>query len=202
VWLGAPSSPGQGGREARLHEGNAELASLLGDTLCLPCQVPPTREGSPYYTAPPGSLLVLNRPLTIPARKGEIYIQGGRVHESTGYVSFRGVDQYYPNCRLELRSRNPLPVIIEPEELVITRVDRDDRFVSRRVMVAAADASPLMAGTDPMVMSTVFYLYSARQPGLWRLTCAHWEAAYEAEHLTLVQIRRTLGEVFTLKLIN
>ncbi|NNG14194.1 MAG: hypothetical protein HKM22_03455 [Gammaproteobacteria bacterium] len=47
---------------------------------------------------------------------------------------------------------------------------------------------------------TVLYLHSDRQPDVFRMTCQHWEAPSDAQHLTIKQIRQALGDLFTLKL--
>ncbi len=140
--------------------------------------------------------LQLNQPLTIPAHRGWLYVQGGKVYQGTGYISLQGLDQYYPNCRLELRRANADPVTIAPQRFRIVAVTHDRDFVERSpVMVASLDLRAAASG--PVIMATSFYLESAQQPQVWRLRCAHWEDPWDARYLTTAQIYKAVGKVFT-----
>ncbi len=153
----------------------------------------------PEGAAAPADLgtLQLNQPLTIPAHRGWIYVQGGTIYQSTGYISLQGLDQYYPNCRFELRRANADPLIIAPQSFRIVAVSHDRDFVQRLPVMVASLKLHSAAAAGPVVMATSFYLESAQQPQVWRLRCAHWEDPWDAQYLTNAQIRKTVGKVFT-----
>lgn len=75
------------------------------------CQSLPTGDrGSIWYSLPPGTRLVLNRPLTIPAQRTHVMLQHGRV--------LPGADSRSVACRFEVRDLGPR--VIEPDTFLIT----------------------------------------------------------------------------------
>ncbi len=141
--------------------------------------------------------LQLNESLTIPAHRGWLYVQGGKIYQDSGYISLQGLDQYYPNCRLELRSANADPVVIAPQTFRIVAVRHDRDFVQRFPVKVASLNLRAAAASGPVIMATSFYLESAQQPQVWRLRCAHWEDPWDAQYLTTAQIHKAVGKVFT-----
>lgn len=173
-------------------------AILLLTSLLTGCAVGPAIAPADADARDLGELR-LNRPLTVPAHRGWIYIQDGQVYDSAGYISLQGLDQYYTNCRLELRRASSSTVRLQPDRFRIVGLDHNQEFVQRMpLMVAALDNQWASAATR-VVMSTSFYLRSAQQPEVWRLRCAHWEDPWDAVYPSMAQIRKTLGEVFTLQ---
>jgi hypothetical protein len=55
-------------------------------------------------------------------------------------------------------------------------------------------------GSAIQTFATILYLRSERQPEALRLTCGHWDYPPWATHLSIAQIRQTLGEVMTLRI--
>jgi len=47
---------------------------------------------------------------------------------------------------------------------------------------------------------TIMDLYSAKQPEVIRISCQHWSEPNDGEHLNIKEIRKTLGNIFTLSL--
>ncbi len=156
-------------------------------------------EGAGSATAPRFGTLQLNQTLTIPAHRGWVYVQGGQVYANTDSISLQGVDQYYTNCRVELRSINSDTLTLQPQKFHIISINHDEEFVRHpSVMVAALD-SRMAFSTGPMIMITSFYLDSAQEPQVWRLRCARWDDPWNARYPSIAQIRKTLGKVFTLQ---
>ena len=160
------------------------------------CATPPA--GPTFaFTVPAGSTLVLQQPVEVPAYRGRAYIQGGKV------IRFSKQDQYKPYCRLELRNVPETTFWVEPQTLEIYRVYREVEEVSvDRVRLASLTTMLVSDGGGSSVMTTVFSLRSARQPNIQRLVCEHWEDATEAEHLTLDQVHKVLGEIGMLKVLE
>jgi hypothetical protein len=182
-------------------------------TLVLPllsaCQTATTSGAGGYFRQiAPGSRLVLERPVTIPREAVSVKLQNGAVLRPSLWF-----DQYTPYCKLELYERNAQAVTIEPDTFVITRVRGGispiltTRAPTAEHMLAAAPGlrGPLLAGMDDEGSSFLrsyaeLFLDSARQPGVYRLTCAYMDDPWEVELLTIDQIRATLAGLFTLEL--
>lgn len=143
--------------------------------------------------------LVLHRALTIPAHRGWVYIQGGQVYDTTGYISFQAVDQYYTHCRLELRQASDRSVTIQPGSFRIVNVRHGEELVRRDGLMVAALELRLASAAGPAIASTTFELHSDDQPQVARLRCAHWEDPWSATPPGVGQIQRTLGEIMTLQ---
>lgn len=159
-------------------------------------------ENSPYYLVRAGSTLILTRGLTIPAEQVAVFLQGGEVMASDR------VNQYYPHCKFELHRRLDKPQTVQTDRFEITKVVQD-------IGHSVALDGPRLAGvsfgigihigvnSDGASLQTYvtqLMLRSARQPDVFRISCG--QAAYPAEgkHVSINEIRKTLGGVFTLEL--
>lgn len=176
-----------------------KTASLLLVLLFIAaCQGPQVRDqNSPYYIPPVGSKLALNQTITIPAHTASVFIQGGRVAPDR---AFNPVNQYYTNCKFEVRDVKDVPQTVLPDEFTVERV--------RQIQTTVALAFPLLAdagggaedgGPAMQRWGIEFYLNSAKQPDVLRLTCQHVVHGYEGRNPTFSEISKTLGPVFTWK---
>ena len=152
-----------------------------------------------YTTVKPGSQLVLNKPLTIPANKARVYLQSGNiVHENS-------VDQYSPNCSLEVRTIHPSPQQIHADTFRIMKISWDEESsYSKRIYASSQLITGRHLSSDgPSYENFVthFYLHSARQPDVFRLSCAHWEdpADFNPRHLSISEIQIAAGDYFSFK---
>jgi hypothetical protein len=159
-------------------------------------------EGSPYYVIPTGTRVVLKQALTIPPEQVGVYIQNGKV------LPWPEVNAYYAHCKFELRDRKDTEQNVNPDEFIVTRVVQDvvhmvnwgrwqTAGVSMGIRVGDMDG-----GASVRTYATYIYLGSDRQPRVFRLGCGHW--AYPgtryAEHLSIAQMRKALGDLVTLEL--
>lgn len=158
-------------------------------------------EDSPYYVVPPGTPLVLKRPLAIPPEQVSVWLQDGRV------IDANDARVYYPHCKLEVRERMPTAQTVAPDEFIITRVTQSLMHSVRAPepsarMVARVGVGINMGVDGPSVQTfaTRMNLGSGRQPHVMRLTCGHWDYPYDGRHLTISEIRHALGDVFDLRL--
>ena len=135
-----------------------------------------------------GSLLILNKDVTIPANHARVIIQNGRI------LSRRDVDQYYPFCEFEILTLSESDQVIHPDQFKIHKLDKRMDTSSQPVMYASlADSQfdrPLIA------YNTVMYLSSDKQPDVYRMSCMYWTDDSMATHLTQNQINATLGDIF------
>jgi hypothetical protein len=159
-------------------------------------------ESSPYYVIPTGTRVVLKQALTIPPEQVGVYIQNGKV------LPWPEVNAYYAHCKFELRDRKDTEQNVNPDEFIVTRVVQDvvhmvnwgrwqTAGVSMGIRVGDMDG-----GASVRTYATYIYLGSDRQPRVFRLGCGHW--AYPgtryAEHLSIAQMRKALGDLVTLEL--
>lgn len=159
-------------------------------------------ENSPYYVPPAGSRLTLNQDVSIPPDQLAVYIQNGRVLRNVE------VQHYYPFCKFELHDNSAAARTVKPDEITITKT------VQQQVHGATAQAGPIMMarmslgrmvddqrdGQPMRSFSTRMDLHSDKQPDIFRLTCAQWGDPGLTNYVSIAEMRRTLGNVFTLRL--
>lgn len=169
------------------------LYSLL---LCLvACQPLVVKDASsPYYLPPLGSMLVLNRQITIPPNSLSVYLQYGKI------LSAKDVDAYQANCKFELRNFSETERQVAPDQFEITKIQRTTDIVLYRPMTVAM-LGMMSDGDAPMaeIYSTTFYLHSPSQPQVLYLTCQHWDEPTTGNHLNLNQIHQALGDIMRIE---
>ena len=158
---------------------------------------------TPYLPGPtahtvvkPGSILKLNKAVTISPPEAGVRFQNGKIAENK-------YDQWHPNCRLEMRDPATTNQVVEPDEFTITQVGIEYQFVqSEPIRLAAVGISFVGGGASPTAerMRTNFFLQSKKQPHVTRLICQHWENPEDSRHLMLNEIEQAVGEYFTFQL--
>ena len=114
-----------------------KIILLLSCLALAACQyVPPRDISSPFFSPPAGSTLRLTRQLTIPANDAGVMIQYGQPQ----YSSWK-LDQYYPHCDFELRTRAPRQQVVEPDTFTVTRTVREIENVLLAPAMLASSAS-------------------------------------------------------------
>jgi hypothetical protein len=151
---------------------------------------------SPFYPPPVGSRLILKKDLTIPAYSAAVMLQGGQV------IGQHSINQYQPNCRLELNAVLPTPQTVTADEFLVTHVttnsyqvrthDGHDGFVKAGLNLAS--------GFSFNNYVTFMKLSSARQPQVRSLTCQQWGDPALGTQVSIQQMRETLGDFFSLEL--
>jgi len=159
-------------------------------------------EDSPYYLVPVGSTLILHNAVAIPPQRAGVYLQGGQI------LPLAQVNQYYPHCKFEVRAPREMAQTVTPDEFAIAKsvqevvhAMRADHIQLARVSVGISIGLGIDGG-GPSVQTyaTRMDLRSANQPEVFRLTCGQWEYPPFARHVTIGEMRRALGAVFTLRL--
>lgn len=192
---------------SRLFRSLIGVPVLVGAALLSGCQTGgPVGPGSPHYKVPVGSTVTLHQKVTVPAHTAGVYIQGGRVIPDKG---LNPVNHYYVYCRLEVNDVRDTPQPIAPDTFTVHRVGsrRDDvalrypMYASRGMLgIGMGGGGDDDAGPGMQNWSVDLYLHSDRQPQVRRLACQHWVYNYEAEFPSVDEIRKTLGNMMTLKL--
>lgn len=171
-------------------------------TLLASCQTS-TYEGnenSPFYPVPAGSTLTLTRNLTIPAEQVAVFLQGGEV------VASGGINQYYPHCKFELHRRLDKAQTVQADRFEIIKVTQEighsvtlDGLRLAGVSVGIGiNIGSRGDGASLQTYSTRMTLRSARQPEVFRLSCGQAALTHEGQHVSINEMRKALGNVFTL----
>ncbi len=149
------------------------------------------------------TMLVLNRPVTIPAGQSSVVIQDGE-------VSPAGRDRYRPFCELSIDRLPDAPVTIAPDRFRIEHVKGQTLYTGTRqrfplLVVANGRLQLAMDGDDTLPIDVTeawrMRLSSERQPHVVLLLCGGVEdnLVELAQPPTLAQIRSALGAVATLR---
>lgn len=170
------------------------LAACQTDTSHLP-------DTSPLKPVPVGSTLELHQTLNVPADKVAVYLQGGRV------LPFANVNVTNAHCKFEVYRRLDAEQTVRPDMFHITHVYQGEAHsVSLdRLQVAAGGVGihlqfGIGGSSSPSARAivSVMTLHSPRQPHVFRLSCGHVDDP-GSDQLSIAQIRKVLGEVFTLR---
>ena len=158
---------------------------------------PTNHEPPAYKIIKPGQILQLTQSLAIPPEKAAVFFQFGKV------ISPKLVDQWAPSCRLVVQNLSENERIIQPDEFAIIRIDYETYLASTKPIWLASRGFGAISdsGATPIaeVYATQFLLKSDKQPLVKRLICKHWEDPYNGNHLTIQQIRQTLGSIIEIK---
>jgi len=144
------------------------LVILAG--LLIGCQTAEsTNEASVWFKVKPGSKLVLNKSLDIPAGEAHTYLQKGQTSSA--------VDNYTVNCSVEVR--NPGPGKVRPDTFLITDSSDSQEWISQ---------------PDIMRFYKVFQLKSERQPDVLKMVCQDWDGPLAGQSVTIGEVKQAVGD--------
>ena len=151
-------------------------------------------ENSFTYSIPVGSLLTLNQRVTIASNHGRIYFQNGKT------TNENKINIYYPHCSLTVNTILQKEHAIHPSTFEITKIIDDEEYAQGYMLFASSDIhlgspGPLITG-----LVTYYHLKSLTEPDVRTLECIQWNSLYENKHLSITDIRKSLGDIFTLKI--
>lgn len=176
------------------------LPAILSSLLVSGCQVPFSAD-SPLTPVPEQSTLLLHQPLTIPPQSVSLWFQNGQ------QLPENDLDHYYPHCKFETLKIQEIEKTIQPDTFVIHKVVRWNDYARQPIRLASAPVEIKISvsgadngGPGHVNTATEMFLRSDKQPDVYRLVCSQWEDAAERTHVTINQIRRTLGDIFSLNL--
>jgi hypothetical protein len=137
------------------------------------CQTAATTDvNSLWFKIRPGSTLMLNKPVEIPAGVAHIDLQDGQLAV--------GVDEYSVNCSFEIENLGPHTVT--PDTFLITD---------------ASDAQEWVSQPDIMRFYKELRLKSERQPEVLKLVCQDWAGPLMGRPVTIGEIEKAVGAYFT-----
>lgn len=163
------------------------------------CTAGPYSVSSPYYRIPAGSRLVLKQTLTIPPNSARIYIQYGKV------ITPKERDQYYAHCWFLSRKVLDTAQIITPDTFIVTKTQKyeDDVQIQGAYLLASLHGATMKTsdgGPTAVEYSTTLTIHSDTQPDINQFVCSYWEDPLDAKHLTVAEIRKTLGDIADIQL--
>lgn len=160
-------------------------------------------ENSPYYPVPAGSVLTLRQDVEIPPHRAGIYLQGGRIE------SLSRINQYYPHCKFEVLKISDIPQTVRADRFTIEKTVQEitdtvdaggTRLAGVSIGIGIGINNHGGDGGSVQAFATRLNLRSARQPDVYRLSCGQWAYPHEGQHVSIREIRRVLGDVFTLEI--
>jgi len=157
-------------------------------------------EDSPFYLVPVGSVLTLNQDVEIPPHRVGIILQDGQIKPLSA------VNQYYPHCKFEVLKIRDIPQTVHADRFTIEKAVQEITDMVDAGGIRLADISlgvgiNMYAGdVSVQTFATRLSLRSARQPDVYLLSCGQWAYPAEGQHVSIREIRRVLGKLFTLQL--
>ena len=163
------------------------------------CQTVPTRNKDyAHQRIGPGSLLVLEKPLKVPAQGTSVHIQRGQP------VPANGIDELSPHCIFQLWTRGEDSRRIEPDSFLVTKVRWGVRHSALGAPVLVASGRGDITGDSPtqLFYDTEFFLRSDTQTDVYLLTCRidqmHAGGHAFASYLTVADVQDALNGLFRL----
>lgn len=146
-----------------------------------------------------GAVLVVNQGITVPAGRARVFLQNTSPDGTRSGTSF---DSYRPHCAFEVDSVDHEGYPIQPGTFTISRVQRTTVQVVQResVRVAGLAVAGIIGRGSALHDGFHFWLTSADQPGVRRLTCyGVFAAPIDLYPPTLAEIELALGALATIQ---
>ncbi len=144
-----------------------------------------------------GDTVVLNQPVEIGAGS-RIYIQGGKAKPR------RDVHESEPYCYFSLYRSSAVvgtPVSIDPDDFNVSGTSDYFELVQLNAEpYQIAQSGFSSRGASEKTLITRIKISSASQPQVVGLHCGIWAVANERDHVSLEEVKNTLGDLVTLNL--
>lgn len=155
----------------------------------------PEPESTSYVTPKPGSRVEVQQTLRV-SGGARVSLQYGRLK------SWNDVYKLEPYCQFHvLRARDQMhePLQIEPDAFIVERVYRRKDMVGLEgVRYASTGVEDFNHSPSQRTMATYMELSSGAQPDVHRLVCARWADPYEYNHVSIRDMRESLGDLVRL----
>jgi len=168
---------------------------LINASVLTACSSPPVKDHDSYfYSVPVGSKLVLNKAITIPANLARRYFQYGKPMKKND------VDIYYPHCSILMNTLVDYERTIKPTVFEIYKVIDEDDYYAQRYIYFAANFFTGIDGPTIVGYASFYYLRTAEDSDVRNLECVQWNDPYEIEFLSINEVKKSLGDYFTLQI--
>lgn len=175
------------------------IFSLAGLYSCSSLQAGDRESWLGYYP-PVGSKIIIHKPLKVLSDKAGLYIQDG---QNRGGAHSR----FAPFCYIRYVDVKQSPRMIQADTFTV----KSSRIETRLIVKNNPIPSPFRLATYRLVDNTpsdvvevvTMRIYSVNQPNVYLLECGGVEnSPAEVEPPTVADIRKAMGNIMTLKLIN
>ena len=132
---------------------------------------------SMFFSIPKGSILSLNKKLTIPSSDTHAVVQGGKE------IADKDRKDYAINCRLDFKEFGPRT--IEPEDFKITRTEDGKNWISQ-----------------PSILRfyTEIYLTSDKGTDIIKMVCQEYGGTID-RNFTVAEMQQALGDLLVFDLV-
>ncbi len=137
-----------------------------------------------------GSVVTLNRAVTVPRNQVAASIRGGFIGSQFDYEG---------QCRLELYTISREKRVIEPDEFTVEKTNWAREYFG--LFHPLNSYAQIRVGEGPNLYWYITYIYlrSSEQPDVYRLRCRHLQQnEYDPKYLTIEQLQTIVGDVMTL----
>jgi len=147
-----------------------------------------------YGELSPGDFIYVNQALVIKENDARVSIQNGKVED------YARLDHFYPHCWFVSLKRNASSQVIQSDTFKIIEIQYRYDIVHKQNIGYRLSALMLNGGAPVVNYTTEIIIGSDRQKDITRLLCSHLEDPADAEHLTIAQIKQTLGSLVSFSL--
>jgi hypothetical protein len=139
------------------------------------------------YSINTGSILALRQDLVIPPKAARVYFQYGK------QITLADIDKYQAWCEFEIKTLSENPQTVNAGNFPVTK------FVNERTaLIDGAGFGSLTHALEEF--SSTFYLQSATQPDVFRLSCLRRRGNRMQTYLSYNDMHAALGNVMSLEL--
>ena len=151
---------------------------------------------------PAGSILTVNKPLTIAANEAGSSLQFNK------QVRPQELDKWEPYCQLVVKTLIREEKRIPETDFRITRVVSDEEPFTRlkkskRVMIASTDETLSFLSSSnsnyTWLIKTYMYLESDEYPDIYRIVCGQVWDGYTSRRLYMTEFKEAVGDFITLR---
>jgi len=146
------------------------------------------------YSIPVGSSFTLNKQIIIKGNTGRTFFQNGVVIDESS------LNIYYPHCSLTMNTLTDKDRFISPVIFIIQKVIDDEEYAQGYIQFASNNISVSSGGPLITGLVSYYYLSSSIETDVRALECIRWDSLYENRHLSILEIRKSLGDILTLQI--
>lgn len=172
------------------------LLLSLTSFLVISCSQTTKNIKSQFYSVPEGSKLSLNKPVTIIRNTARTFFQNGLITKE------KNLNIYYPHCSITVNTLTNHDRTLKPTSFVIYKVEDHEEHAKRYIMYASIRNFSHNDGPSIIGQASYYYLKSTDEPDVRTLECVQWGDPFSVEYVSISDINATLGDYFTLNIIN
>lgn len=171
------------------------IISCIFITFALGCEPTVVKDlDSQFYSVNTGSVLTLNKPVTIQANTGRTFFQNGKI------IKEKNLNIYYPHCSITVNTIVNHNRIIKPTNFTIYKVDDQEEHAQLHVLYVSRGVLGNNDGPSIIGQASYYYLRSLDEPDVRTLECVQWGDPYDVRYVSINDVRSAVGSIFSLVL--